>query len=90
MVGWTRFVTPPVFGIALSPIMQRIIPQDRSKVKDQSAKLWYRLPSFAEATEDRSAMWFLVDKSGVGGLDDWEVKIADFVVLLAKDAKTVP
>ncbi len=30
---------------------------------------------------------FLVDKSGAGGLDDWEVKIADFVVLLGKDAK---
>ncbi len=29
----------------------------------------------------------MVDKSGGGGLDDWEVKIADFVVLLAKDAK---
>ena len=25
---------------------------------------------------------FLVDKSGGGGLDDWEVKIADFVVAL--------
>ena len=24
-----------------------------------------------------------------GGLDDWEVKIADFVVLLGKDAKKV-
>ena len=24
----------------------------------------------------------MVDKSGAGGLDDWEVKIADFVVLL--------
>ncbi len=34
-------------------------------------------------------MWFLVDKLGGGGLDDWEVKIADFVVLLGKDAKTV-
>ena len=33
--------------------------------------------------------WFLVDKSGGVGLDDWEVKIADFVVLLAKDAKKV-
>ncbi len=33
--------------------------------------------------------WFLVDKLGGGGLDDWEVKIADFVVLLGKDAKTV-
>ncbi len=46
-----------------------------------------RLPSFAEATEDRSAMWFFVDKVGGGGLDDWEVKIVDFVVLLGKDAK---
>ena len=26
--------------------------------------------------------WFLVDKLGAGGLDDLEVKIADFVVLL--------
>ena len=25
----------------------------------------------------------------VGGLDDWEVEIADFVVVLAKDAKKV-
>ncbi len=33
--------------------------------------------------------WFLVDKFGGGGLDDWEVKIADFVVLLGKDAKKV-
>ena len=32
---------------------------------------------------------FLLDKSGAGGLDDWEVKIADFVVLLGKDAKKV-
>ena len=31
--------------------------------------------------------WFLVDKSGGGGLDDWEVKTADFVVLLGKDAE---
>ncbi len=35
-------------------------------------------------------MWILVDKSGGGGLDDWEVKIADFVVLLGKDAKKGP
>ncbi len=42
-VALTRFVTPPVFGVALSSITQRIIPQNRSKVKDQSAKLWYRL-----------------------------------------------
>ncbi len=34
-----------------------------------------------------SAMWFLVDKSVAGGLDDWDVKIADFVVLLGKDVK---
>ncbi len=34
-------------------------------------------------------MWFLVDKSVAGGLDDWEVKIADFGVLLGKDAKKV-
>ena len=34
--------------------------------------------------------WFLVDKSGGGGLDDWEVKIADFVVLLGKAANKVP
>jgi len=34
-------------------------------------------------------MWFLIDKSGAGGLDDWEVKIADFVVLLGKGAKKV-
>ena len=34
--------------------------------------------------------WFLVDKVVAGGLDDWEVKIADFVVLLGKDAKKVP
>ena len=33
--------------------------------------------------------WFLVDKLGGGGLDDWEVKIADIVVLLGKDAKMV-
>ncbi len=45
---------------------RRIIPQNRSKVKDQSGK-WG---------------WFLVDRLGAGGLDDWEVKIADFVVLL--------
>ena len=32
----------------------------------------------------------MVDKLGAGGLDDWEVKIADFVVLLGKDAKKVP
>ena len=31
--------------------------------------------------------WFLVDKLVADGLDGWEVKIADFVVLLAKDAK---
>ena len=31
--------------------------------------------------------WFLVDKLVAGGLDDWEVKIADFVVLLGKVAK---
>ncbi len=30
--------------------------------------------------------WFLVDKSGGGGLDDWEVKIADFVPSTAKPA----
>ncbi len=34
-------------------------------------------------------MLFLVDKSGGNGLDDWEVKIVDFVVLLGKDAKKV-
>ncbi len=34
-------------------------------------------------------MWFLVDKSGGVGLDDWEVKIAGFFVLLVKDAKKV-
>ncbi len=33
---------------------------------------------------------FLVDKVGGSGLDNWEVKIADFVVLLGKDAKKVP
>ncbi len=33
---------------------------------------------------------FLLDKVVAGGLDDWEVKIADFVVLLAKVAKKVP
>ena len=32
----------------------------------------------------------MVDKSGGAGLDDWEVKIADFGVLLGKDAKKVP
>ena len=32
---------------------------------------------------------FLVDKLVGGGLDDWEVKIADFVVLLGKDGKNV-
>ena len=32
---------------------------------------------------------FLVDKAGPGGLDDWEVKIAGFVILLGKDAKRV-
>ena len=31
----------------------------------------------------------MVDKFGGGGLDDWEVKIADFVVLLGKNAKKV-
>ncbi len=31
----------------------------------------------------------MVDKLVAGGLDDWEVKIADFVVLLGKDAKKV-
>ncbi len=31
----------------------------------------------------------MVDKLGAGGLDDWEVKIADFVVLLGKNAKKV-
>ncbi len=35
------------------------------------------------------SQWFLVDKLVAGGLDDWEVKIADFVVLLGKDAKKV-
>ncbi len=34
--------------------------------------------------------YFLVDKLVAGGLDDWEVKIADFVVGLGKDAKKVP
>jgi hypothetical protein len=34
-------------------------------------------------------LYFLVDKSVAGGLDDWEVEIADFVVVLAKDAKKV-
>ena len=33
---------------------------------------------------------FLVEKSGAGGLDDWQVKIADCGLLLGKDAKTVP
>ena len=33
---------------------------------------------------------FLLDKLGGVGLDDWEVKIADFVVLLGKDAKKAP
>ncbi len=32
----------------------------------------------------------MLDKVGGGGLDDWEVKIADFVVLLGKDTKMVP
>ena len=46
-----RFMTPPVFGVALSPITQRIIPQKRSKVKAKSAKLWKRfaLLSYSEA-----------------------------------------
>jgi hypothetical protein len=35
------------------------------------------------------SQWFLVDKLVAGGLDDWEVKIADFVVLLGKNAKKV-
>jgi hypothetical protein len=30
------------------------------------------------------SQWFLVDKLGGGGLDDWEVKIADFVPSTAK------
>jgi hypothetical protein len=32
-------------------------------------------------------MWFLIDKSAAGRLDDCQVKIADFGVLLAKDTK---
>ncbi len=32
----------------------------------------------------------MLDKVGGGGLDDWEVKIVDFVVLLGKDAEKVP
>ena len=32
-VGLAWFVTPPVFGVALSLTMRRIIPQNRSKVK---------------------------------------------------------
>ncbi len=39
MVVLARFVIPPVCGVASSLIMRRIIPQNRSKVKDQSAKL---------------------------------------------------
>ncbi len=31
--------------------------------------------------------WFLVDKLGAGGLDDWEVKIADFSVRWPKMRK---
>ena len=33
--------------------------------------------------------WFLVDKLVAGGLDDWEVKIADFGGFLGKDVKAV-
>ena len=29
-------------------------------------------------------------RNAAGGLDDWEVKIADFVVVLGKDAKKFP
>ncbi len=39
------------------------------------------------------ALWrcgFWLDNSGGGGLDDLEMKIADFVVLLGKDVKKVP
>ncbi len=43
VVGWARFVSPPVFGVALSLITQRIIPENRSKVKYQSEKLWCRV-----------------------------------------------
>ncbi len=32
-VGWAWFVTPPVFGVALSAITQRIIPQLGRKSK---------------------------------------------------------
>ena len=30
-----------------------------------------------------------IDKLVAGGLDDWEVKIADYVILLGKDGKKV-
>ncbi len=68
-VGWARFVTPPVFGVASSLIMGCIIPQNRSKVKDQSAKLWYRpfgyapLDRFGTGRAGSLAMWFLLRKS---------------------------
>ena len=30
---WARFVTPPVFGVAMSAITERIIPESPQKVK---------------------------------------------------------
>ena len=62
---------------------------NRLKVKSQSAKLWNRLwrCGFWLMNRDASVLAILLRRETV---IDWEVKIADFVVLLAKDAKKVP
>ncbi len=55
-------------------------------------KFWVRWisPNICDHLRHLRIVYFLVDKSVAGGLDDWEVEIADFVVLLGKDAKRVP
>ncbi len=54
-------------------------------------KFWVRWisPNICAYLRHLRIVWFLVDKLVAGGLDDWEVKIADFGVLLGKDAKKV-
>ncbi len=95
-------VTPPVFGAALSLITQRIIPHIGREIKHLSAgrgilalvvrgghpALEVRVNHRWQACGLRFYLmgWFLVDNLAAGGLDDWEVKIADFVPSTAKPA----
>ncbi len=64
-LGGHWFVIPPVFGAALSSTLERIVPQNRSKVKQQSAKLWCRVATGGGAVRDKLRWGICVGGVGI-------------------------